>query len=186
MSVLRIATRYAKSLLDLAVEQGRLDAVQTDMVSIREIVKNPDLHSMLKSPTIPAEKKSAVMNALFAGKVDTLTLKYLDLLVNKGRESYLSEIAAEFNEQYKTLKKTTSVRVTTAAPITDELMAEIKSKILASGATSINLDIETKIDPALIGGFVLEFDNKRYDASVAYKLEQLKAQFTKNLYVKEI
>jgi F-type H+-transporting ATPase subunit delta len=186
MSVIRIASRYAKSLLDLAVEQGRLEVVQSDMISIREIVKNPDLNSMLKSPIIPAEKKSAVMNALFAGKVDALTIKYLDLLINKGREPYLGEIAAEFNEQYKTLNKITSVRVTTAAPMTEVLMAEVKNKILASGATSVNLDIETKVDPALIGGFVLEFDNKRYDASVAYKLEQLKAQFSKNLYVKEI
>jgi F-type H+-transporting ATPase subunit delta len=186
MSVIRIATRYAKSILDLAIEQGKLEAVQSDMSSIREIVKNPELNNMLKSPTIPAEKKSAIFHALLAGKVDGLTLQYLDLLVNKGRESYLGEIAVEFNEQYKTLNKITSVRVTTAVAMTDVLMAEIKSKILESGATSVNLDIETKIDPALIGGFVLEFDNKRYDASVAYKLEQLKAQFTKNLYVKEI
>jgi len=65
------------------------------------------------------------------------------------------------------------------------VLAELKKKLLASGVTSENLDIETEVDPELIGGFVLEFDNKRYDASAAHKLDELRASFSKNLYVKE-
>jgi F-type H+-transporting ATPase subunit delta len=57
--------------------------------------------------------------------------------------------------------------------------------LLSSGITHPNLEIETGIDPKLIGGFVLEFDSKRYDASVASKLADLKSEFTKNLYIKE-
>ena len=140
---------------------------------------------MLKSPIIPPEKKNDVLTAIFSSNVDALSMSYLTLLVNKGREPFLADIAAEFAEQYKTLNKITSVRITTAAPLTDDLLSDLKAKILSSGATSENLDIVTVIDPELIGGFVLEFDNKRYDASVVHKLEQLKAQFSKNLYVKE-
>jgi F-type H+-transporting ATPase subunit delta len=98
---------------------------------------------------------------------------------------YVPEITAEFIEQYKRLKKITSVTVTTAAPMSDKVLAELKKQLLASGITTENLDIETKIDPELIGGFVLEFDNKRYDASVAHKLEELKTSFSKNLYIRE-
>ncbi|MEO6038900.1 MAG: ATP synthase F1 subunit delta [Saprospiraceae bacterium] len=185
MSVTRIATRYAKSLMDLAVEQGKLEQVQADMKSLHTAAQNRDLHLMLKSPIIHADKKIAVLDALFKGKLDNLTMLYLQLLVNKSREGYLPEITAEFATQYKTLKKITSVTVTSAVALSEAVLADLRKKLLASGVTSENLDITTQVDPELIGGFVLEFDNKRYDASVAHKLEELKSEFTQNLYIKE-
>ena len=185
MSVTRIATRYAKSLIELAIEQGKLEQVNTDVDTLNAATRNRDLHLMLKSPIIHADKKIAVLDAIFKGRIDALTLSYLHLLVNKGRESYVPEIAAEFVSQYKLLKKITTVTVTSAAPLSDAVLAELKKKLLASDTTSDNLEIVTKTDPALVGGFVLEFDNKRYDASVSHKLDELKSQFMKNLYIKE-
>lgn len=185
MSVTRIATRYAKSLIDLAIEQGKLEQVSADMNTLGTAVKNRDLYLFLKSPIIHADKKNAALGVIFKGKLDSLTLAYLTLLVNKGREPYVPEIAAEFAAQYKVLKKITTVTVISAAPLSDSVLTDLKKKLLASGITWENLDIQTKVDPELIGGFVLEFDNKRYDASAAHKLDELKAQFTKNLYVRE-
>jgi F-type H+-transporting ATPase subunit delta len=185
MSVTRIATRYAKSLIDLAVEQGKLEQVSADMNTLSVAVKNRDLYLFLKSPIIHADKKNAALDALFKGKIDSLTLAYLNLLVNKGREPYLPEIAAEFIAQYKTLKKITTVTVTSAEPLSEAVLNALKAKLLASDITSENLDVVTRVDPELLGGFVLEFDNKRYDASVAHKLDELRAQFSKNLFVRE-
>ncbi len=185
MSVIKIATRYAKSLMDLAVEQGKLEEVQADMQTLHTAAQNRDLYLFLKSPIIQNDKKIAALDALFKGKLDVLTMLYLKLLVTKNREGYLPEITAEFGEQYKVLKKITSVTITSAAPLSEDVLADLRAKILASGVTSENLDITTKVDPKLIGGFVLKFDNKRYDASIAHKLEELKSQFTQNLYVKE-
>lgn len=185
MSVTRIATRYAKSLIDLAMEQKKLPQVSADINSLSQAIKNRDLYLLFKSPIISAEKKNAVLNALFQGKIDSLTMAYLNLLVNKGREAYLPEIAAEFAAQYKEMQKITTVKVVTAAPLSDAVLDSLKTHLLKSGVTHPNLDIETKVDPTLIGGFVLEFDNKHYDASVANKLAELKNTFTKNLYVKE-
>ncbi len=185
MSVTRIATRYAKSLIELAIEQGKLEQVHSDINTVNAATQNRDLQLMLKSPIIHADKKIAVLDAIFKGKIDTLTSAYLHLLVNKGREGYVPEIATAFVIQYKLLKKITSVTVTTAAPLSDAVLGDLKKKLLASDITSDNLEVLTKIDPELIGGFVLEFDNKRYDASVSHKLEELKTQFMKNLYVKE-
>ncbi|MBK9335662.1 MAG: F0F1 ATP synthase subunit delta [Lewinellaceae bacterium] len=98
---------------------------------------------------------------------------------------YVPEIAAEFVDQYKKIKKITSVRVISATPLSDSVLENLRAKLLGSGQTTVNLEIETIIDPKLIGGFVLEFDNKRYDASVANKLAELKSEFLKNQYVKE-
>ena len=185
MSVTRIATRYAKSLMDLAVEQGKLTQVSADMSTLGNAARNRDLVLVLKSPIIHGDKKNAIMDALFKDQFDVLTMTYLQLLINKGREGYIPEIAAEFSNQYKTLQKITSVTVTTASEMSEAVMADLKKKLLASGVTSDNLEIITKIDPEIIGGFVLQFDNKRYDASIAHKLEELKSAFSKNLYVKE-
>jgi F-type H+-transporting ATPase subunit delta len=185
MSVTRIATRYAKSLIELAIEQGTLEQVYSDITLVNQAVTNRDLYLMLKSPIIHGDKKDAVLEAIFSNKVGKLMMAYLRLLVNKGREMYIPEIAQEFDNQYKVLKKITSIRVTTAAPLSPEVLDDLRKKILATGVTTENLDIETNVDAKLIGGFLLEFDNKRYDSSVAHKLEALKSQFSANLYIKE-
>lgn len=185
MSVTRIATRYAKSLIELAVEQGKLPQVSADVQALASAAQNRDFHLMLKSPLIGADKKNAAIKAIFGKQMDSLTLAYLQLLVNKGREVYLSDIASEFLTQYKTMQKITTVKITTANPMSEDALNLLKSKILASGITHENLDIEIKVNPDLIGGFTLEFDSKRYDASIANKLAELKSEFTKNLYIKE-
>lgn len=185
MSVTRIATRYAKSLIDLAIEQGKLPQVSADVQTLAAAAKNRDLYLMLKSPIISNDKKNAALNALFGDKMDSLTMAYLTLLVNKNREGYLPEIAAEFAVQYKAMQGITTVKVTTAAPLSDAVLADLKARLVSSGVTNPNLDIETRVDADLVGGFVLEFDNKRYDASVANKLAELRSEFTKNLYVRE-
>ncbi len=185
MSVIRIATRYPKSLLELSNDQNKLSAVHADILTLQTAVQNRDLYLMLKSPIIQNDRKVAALDALFKSSMDPLTMGYLNLLVTKNREMYLPEIVAEFISQYKQLQKITSVTITTATEMSETLLADLRKKLLASDVTSDNLDVTAKVDPDLIGGFVLDFDNKRYDASVAHKLEELRSQFSKNLYVKE-
>ena len=171
--------------MELAMEQGKLTQVSADIISLNNATSNRDLYLMLKSPIIHPDKKIEILTAIFKNNFDSLTMAYLSLLVNKGREGYIPEIAAEFATQYKSFQKITSVKVITATEISDAVLADLKKKLLESGVTSENLEIETKIDPEIIGGFVLEFDNKRYNASVTHKLEELKKAFSKNLYIKE-
>lgn len=185
MSVIRIATRYAKSLLELSTEQNKVEAVYADMQQMLAAVQNRDLLLLMKSPIVHSDKKIAVIDAIFKGKINELTLAYVHLLINKGREMFLPEIVAEYVHQYKVMKSITIVRVTTAVPMSDDLIATLVKKLQAAVVTADNIEIVTKIDPKLIGGFVLEFDDKRYDASVSNKLNELKSEFKKNLYIKE-
>ncbi|MFZ4633229.1 MAG: ATP synthase F1 subunit delta [Saprospiraceae bacterium] len=186
MSVTRIANRYAKSIIELAQDQGKLEPVHHDFQQLGIAAQNRDFQLLLKSPIIHADKKIAVVEALFKDKVDELTLAYLRLLIQKGREQYVTEIVAEFEQQYRSIKHITQVRITSATPLSDKVLDTLKSKILASGKTQENLEMETVIDPSLIGGFVIEFDDKRYDASITSKLDDLQKLFSKNLYVREI
>ncbi len=178
MSVSRIASRYAKSLIDLAAEQNKLEKVTQDVRSLKEVADgNRDFYMLLKSPIVNADKKAQIFKALFEGKYDTVTMSFLNIMLRKGRETYLPEIADEYLEQHKEMNKISSVKLTTATALDAPTLEAIKSKIIASGAVGKNLDLETAVKPDLIGGFVIEFNNNLYDASVAYKLEQLKKEF---------
>lgn len=186
MSVNKIASRYAKSLLDLAVEQNKLDTVLEDIKGFAKASENRDLELLLKSPIVNTEKKLNVIKAIFEGKIDELTMAFLNIVTKKGREAALPEIAQAFIQKYQAYKKISKIVITTAQKMGEAEFAKVKAKLMASDITEENLEIETKIDPSIIGGFVLELGDKLYDASVAQKLEQLKKQFSGNKYAATI
>ncbi len=186
MSVARIAGRYAKSLIDLAKEQGSLEAVNNDMILFSEVAKNRDFASMLKSPVISTDKKANVFSAIFEDKVGIITMSFIKILLNKGRELYLADIAKEFITQYKELKKVSTVKLVTATPLSAAAVQSIQSKLEADAALHNNINLETSVDDSLIGGFVLEFGDKRYDASLSYQLLRLQKGFRDNMYERDI
>jgi len=177
MSVQRITGRYAKSLIDLAIEQNKLERILEDVQSFKKVSDNRDFYMMIKSPIVKAGKKQSVIKALFEGKYDELTMSFLRILIQKGREPYLIEIADDFIAQYKKIKQITTVKVTTAKPMSTSALSTLKTQLQRSAQTDSNVEIETAVDTDLIGGFVLEFDGNIYDSSVAHKLEALKRKF---------
>jgi len=182
MSVTRISYRYAKSLLDLAVNEKNLDNVLKDMSSLFDASKNRDFHLMLKSPIINTTKKKDIVQSIFGESFDKMSMGFVNLILTKGREEHLTEISEEFLKQYKKLKKISSAIVTSAHELSDEALAKIKTKLLASNLTDESVEITTNVDPALIGGFIIEIGDKLYDASVAHKLNKLKKEFVGNSY----
>ena len=177
MSVSRIATRYAKSLVDLAKEQNKLDRVKTDIDSFLKATENRDFEVMLKSPIIPPDKKKKVFGALFKDNFDEMTMAFLDIVVRKNRSEHLEGIANSFVKQYQEMNKVSTITLTTATALSEEAISQIENKFLESSDTSEKIDIVSKVNPDLIGGFVVEFDDKLYDASVLHKLEKLKKEF---------
>jgi len=186
MSGIRIAGRYAKSILDLAVEQGKLDRVVQDIQLFQDAIKNRDLYLMVKSPIINADKKRSVFKALFEDKVDPLTSKFFDIIIKKSRESALPEISTAFMNQYKEHKGITSATVTTASAIDDQQLAVIKAEMVKLGLAEGDVEIIKKIDPEIIGGFVLEVQDQLYDASVKSKLAEMKNNILDNSYIKSL
>jgi F-type H+-transporting ATPase subunit delta len=113
-------------------------------------------------------------------------MAFLRILLRKGREAQLVEIANEFDLQYRAIKHITTVKLTTAVKLSEEAVKAIHAKLMASTNTDQNVELTTEVDPDLIGGFVIEFGDKLYDASVAHKLEQMKGNFKGNLYISQI
>lgn len=177
MSSYRIASRYAKSLFDLSLDQNKLDNVLQDMESFANISKQKDMALLLKSPIVKSDKKAAVMKAIFQDKVENITFQFFDILLRKGREAYLPEIAEEFIRQYRDHKHISIVEITSAQPLDDASLQSIKAKLIASKQTQSDIQFKTKVDPELIGGFVISFDDKLYDASIRHQLQSLRKQF---------
>ncbi|HSI75657.1 MAG TPA: ATP synthase F1 subunit delta [Lunatimonas sp.] len=185
MSEFRVASRYAKSLLDLAVEKRILDAVHTDMNRFLEIEQiSPDFVSLIKSPIVGSNKKLSVINALFGTKTSELTRSFFKLVSQKGRESYLPSIAREFHKQYNLHMGIQLAEVTTTFPIDDALRTEFKS-IVKEISGKEKVELKEKINENLIGGFVLKIDDKQLDESISSQLRKLKLDFTQNLYEKK-
>lgn len=181
----RLASRYAKSLIDLAVEKDQLEVVHSDMLLLKAITRsNADVVVLLKSPVIKADKKIKILGAILDGRISAITSGFIRLLNTKGRESVLPEIAAEFEKQYNILKNITRVKLTSAAPLEAGQLNMIREKVEASAGRKV--EIETAVNPDLIGGFVLETGNELFDASIQRDLKDIKKQFLKNIYVPEL
>lgn len=183
MSVSRIATRYAKSLLDLAKDMGKLEEVSGDMQVLDKALDNRDLYLLLKSPIVSETKKKAIFQEIFGNKLSDMSMKFFNIILNKGREEFIPAISDAFASQYKTLQGISSVKLTTAKPISEANLASIKSKLLSSDETDQHVEIETIVDPSIIGGFVIEIGDKLYNDSIAYKLAQMKKEFKGNAHV---
>jgi len=183
----RLAVRYAKSLLDLAVEKNSLEVVLKDMQLLKNICSlSNEFAVMLRSPVINGDKKIAVINEVLKGNnVSQLTDAFIKLLVSKGREESLQEIADAFITQYNELKNIKVVKLTTAVPVSDSIKASIKTRIASfMPKDTINLDLAT--DEKLIGGFVLEVDDKLYDASVRKSLSDFRTELMDSSYVSKM
>ncbi|HPK09609.1 MAG TPA: ATP synthase F1 subunit delta, partial [Saprospiraceae bacterium] len=156
MSVTKLASRYAKSLLDLSQEQGVTEEVLSDVNGFQQMLENRDFKLLIDSPIINASKKSKIFKALFDGKVNKLTYAFFNIVLNKGREAYLPYIANEFVNQYRDLRGITTVKITMASQLSDDSLDAIKKKILDSNISANSLEVTTEIDPSIIGGYIVE------------------------------
>ena len=179
----RLASRYAKSLLDLTVHNNSLETTLQDMQLIAAVCRqNHDFISMLRSPIIHSDKKHHIMDAIFGTRIHKTTSVFINLLINKGRESNLPEIADAFIGQYNVMKNIKTVKLTTAVAVDDAMKAKILSKINA-GMPANTVEMQTLVDEDLIGGFILEMEDKLFDASVRKHLNDFKTAVADNSYV---
>lgn len=185
MSDIRVASVYAKSLIELANEKGVLEQVHQDMLLFSNVVsQNRDLELLLTNPIVKSDKKLAVLNAIFKGKVQQMTQMFFDIVAKKNRESLLTFIASEFEKQYNLLKGIQKVTVTSAAPLDPALRESLGKQLVAETGKSIQL-IEL-IDPSLIGGFVLRVGDIQIDSSVRNSLRKLRNDFKDNPYINKL
>ncbi|TGE19617.1 ATP synthase F1 subunit delta [Hymenobacter elongatus] len=182
MSEQRVASRYAKSLLDLAEERGTLEQVKGDMDLFRKTLEqNRDLRLLLRNPIVKHDKKLAILRAIFGGKVSDITEKFFAIVTQHNRESALEWVATEFQSQYDVRRGMQVAKVTTASPLAPALREEL-NKVVREQSGLQNVTLEESIDESLIGGFILRVGDKQLDESVRTSLRKLRNSFNENPY----
>ncbi len=180
MTESRAAHRYAKALIDLAVEQGIVEQVHTDMQLLANTCEeNRSLVNMLQSPIVAHYKKFAVLRDIFKSRVSPVSFSIFEIITRKNREEILFDVAKEFHVLYNEYKGIQTAQVVTTIPVDATLREQFKAMVVEiSGKQQVELT--EKVDPSLIGGFVLKIKDKLIDESVKGKLQALKYQFSKN------
>lgn len=183
----RLAGRYAKSLIDLAIEKNALEEVYNDMLLLQNIFRNNrEFVTIMKSPVILPDKKQDIFKAVAAGgRISQFTSLFFQLLIRKSREASFPEIVNAFIDQYKVHKNIQTVKLITAKPLSEEMKQEIVRKV--QGQTPLKtIDLKTEVREDLIGGFVLQMGDTLVDASISYDLKAIKKQFLNNDFIYKI
>lgn len=175
-----IAKRYAKALIEFAVEEKKealvYDEIQTLIQSYREV---PQLAAVLAGPVLPQDQKVSVLCQAVSktGKCSDVFQKFASLVVAHRRESFMLFIAYNYVTLYRELKHISIGKLITPVAVSPEVAKRLKDLVKQYSADSTEVILEESVDPSLIGGFIFQIDDMRMDASVRYQFEQIKKQF---------
>ena len=177
MAVSTVAARYAKSLIDLAQTQGIVEDMHTDMQFFkRTIAENRPLAVLLKNPIVRNEKKWNIIKAIFAARLQPLTMSFFQIVAQKGRDNILDAIADAFIAQYDTLNGIERATVVTTVPLTEAVREKLKTQVKTMTGSK-TVELEETYDSKLIGGYVLRVGDRQFDASIRSQLNDLRLSF---------
>lgn len=168
----KISIRYAKALLSSAKEAKVEEQVYSEMTTLDSAFAQIQLlKQAMTNPTLTKEDKIKLLNSVFNNKASKLTQGFINLVVENGREDYFHRTALSFQELYRKDKNIVVTHLTTAI----ELDEPLKKKIIQSVEEQENSKVElrTEINPDIIGGYILDIDGKRLDASIIRQLSKL-------------
>jgi F-type H+-transporting ATPase subunit delta len=177
MKSTKVASRYAKALLELAVEQKKVDSVLGDMHFLLQTnTEEKDFRTLIESPLIKADKKVSIFKLIFE-QFEDVTISFVELITNNGREAILPYIAEEFDAQVKAYKGIVPMTLTSAHPLHEDTKKTILDKI--QGSIKGTLEVTEEIDASLIGGFVVKMGDMQIDASVLNQFNNLKQRLAR-------
>lgn len=171
-----ISVRYARALLKAATDAKQEDTVYTEMQQLaKSFIEVPSLRFTVDNPMLSKDKKKELLaTACGNGKVSQLVEAFLALVLKEGRESLVQFMANSYVTLYRKQKNIIRSKLTTAAPVTSE--TENRMRQMVESKTNGAVEFEIDVDPDIIGGFILEYDTFRMDASVKAKLNNILAQ----------
>lgn len=179
MSTSRVAKRYANGLLEYSQEQGETKTVFEEMKTLVETLDNSkELRAFFASPFLDSQKKMQVAQEVFAS-LSVTGKNFISLVIRQGRETILKNIAQQFIAHVEAMHGVQKVSLTTAGELSKETITHIlkASNLVDADKT---FDIETRIKPEILGGYILRVGDKQIDASVKTELARIKKEFQYN------
>ena len=173
-----ISMRYARALLKSATDQKQEDAVYQEMMTVaKNYLDVPALRHTIDNPMLSKDKKEALLLVAAGEKPCELTKAFIALVLKEDRENVMQFMANSYITLYRKQKNVIRGKLTTAARVSVE--TEQKMRQMVESKTNGTVEFETEVDPDIIGGFILEYDTFRMDASVKSKLNTILTQLKK-------
>lgn len=168
-----ITTPYADAFLQVAESRQEVDQVVDQAKAILALWHNtPELREAMSSPVLEVDAKKAALEKLFTEQVTPSFLNLLKLLADRQRIGILDAVLERMLELYREQRNIALATVTSASALSEEQQAELSKKVQAVAGTD-KLEISLKVDPDLIGGFVVKVGSKVIDASLAGQVRRL-------------
>ena len=177
MNVGIIRTRYAEALVKYVRETGRGNVVCAQAERLAHVLAEvPDLPRIVGAKDVVSDaRKLSLLETALGEPMEPELERFLHLLMQNGRISYLREILLDFADRYRRRIGVRKARLKVAAPPPDSLLQRLGALVREHTGDQALIDVE--VDPSLIGGFVFDIDDAIIDKSVAHKLELIKLQF---------
>lgn len=167
-----VAKRYAKALFEVARERGKIADVEQELQAIDQALReNPDYVRVLEHPNIAASNKVSLLQQVFQGKVSEEVQNTLQLLVERGREALISELATQFSSIANDALGQAQAKVYTARPVTAAESDRIAA--IFGQLTGKKIRIENIVDPSLLGGLQVRIGDRLYDGSLSGQLQRM-------------
>jgi len=168
-----ITTPYAEAFLQVAESRNEVDEIVSQSKSILELWQDcPEFSEAMASPVLEVEAKKAAIEKIFSKQVTPSFLNLLKLLADRQRIGILNSVLDRLLELYREQRNIALATVTSAAPLNEEQQVELLKKIQAVAGTD-NLELNLKVDPDLIGGFIVKVGSKVIDASLSGQVRRL-------------
>lgn len=170
-----ISIRYARALMKGATQMKNNETIYHEMMSLSQAYANvPQLRHTIDNPMLPADAKKKVLIAACGNDVTELTERFFDLVLQEGRESVLQLIASSYISLYRKQKNIIHGRLITASAVSPDTERRLKN--IVQQRTDGEVEFLSEVNPDIIGGFILEYDTYRMDASVQKQLRSILKQ----------
>ena len=173
-----ISVRYARALLKSATELNIQQQVYKEMQTmVNNFLKVPELRFTIDNPMLEKDKKKALLTTAAGGDITDLSKRFISLVLSEDREGTIHFMAASYVTLYRRQYNITRGRLITAVPVTPEIERKMRQKV--ESRTKGTVEFQTEVDPEIIGGYILEYDTYRLDASIQNQLRSILAQLNK-------
>ncbi|MCF8379268.1 MAG: ATP synthase F1 subunit delta [Bacteroidales bacterium] len=180
MNESKISVRYAKALFLSSLEEKSLDVVFKDVGLLNEAFIVPGFVEMLMSPVIKTSEKKKLMETVYEKNISPLSMKFLNLVVSNNRETYLEGILRNFVGLYRKHKGIKKAELIVSSEVSDDYKEKFLN--LLGKVFDAKIELNSKINPDIIGGFILKVDDEQFDASVSSALSGIKKNLLEKSY----
>lgn len=174
----KINVRYAKAFFSLAKDKSLTTELRHDAAIISNVcATSSDFNILLESPVIKTSQKIKAIGGVFDGRIHELSLQFLILIAQNNREKNIPGIFRFLEDLFRQEDKIKTASLTTATKLDDSIVAEVKQ--LLESQYNEKIELSTKVNDDIIGGFVLRVEDRQYDASISTQLKKIKEKLLK-------